>query len=327
MQSASREARRFVRAAGALGCAALVGLSGSARADGTLSPTRAQVQALSEGNPDEPIALVRLLRTIDPNGFTRYMQALETELAAAGGTRVYGGRIAQELVGGDLAYDAIVIDLFPTRRACVQSLRAVDPMVESLGLRDAFVIAVHPWSTTFRIAADTAASVLGSFPREIADPPPFPQSEDAGGPAIAPDPAAIAAFNQAGQDVPFAMLNLNLFRAQAAPPPGDDADAGSTGEAAYDRYARTALWQVLRRGGRLLFAGQPIGVVVGAPGSPLDRAWSQLALVYYPSRKHMRDMLADPDYRAAIPHRVAGLERAALLETEPWAEFDPARAK
>ena len=301
---------------------AAVALAADARADGALSPTRAQVQALAEGNPDEPIALVRLLQLQDPSGTARYMMALETELAAVGATRLYGGRIAQDLVGGELPYDAILIDLFPTRRAAVQSLRAVDPMVESLGVRDAFVIAVRPWSTSFRVAAGAAASVLGSFPRAIGDPPPFPQSEDAGGPAIAPDAAAIAALNQASQDGSFAMLNLNLFRSQAEPLPGE---AAMTGAEAYDRYARTALWHVLRRGGRLLFEGQPIGVVVGAPGNPLDRAWSQLALVYYPSRKHMRDMLADPDYRAVIPHRVAGLERAALLVTEPWPPFDPAR--
>ena len=323
----SRAARSFASAVGALLCLALVGFSADARADGPLSATRAQVQALSEGDPDEPIALVRLLQMQDPSGTTRYMMALETELAAVGATRLYGGRIAQEMAGGDLPYDAIVIDLFPTRRACVQSLRAVDPMVESLGIRDAFVLAVRPWSTGFRVAAGAAAGVLGSFPRAIGDPPPFPQGENAGGPAIAPDAAAIAAFNQASQDGSFAMLNLNLFRAQAAPPPGDDADAGLSGEEAYTRYGRTALWHVLRRGGRLLFEGQPIGVVVGAPGNPLDVAWSQLALVYYPSRKHMRDMLADPDYRAAVPHRVAGLERAALLVTEPWPPFDPARAK
>ena len=323
----SAAARRFAGAVVALLCAAEVGLSAGARADGPISATRAQVQALSEGDPDEPIALVRLLQMQDPSGTTRYMMALETELAAVGATRLYGGRIAQQMAGGDLPYDAILIDLFPTRRACVQSLRAVDPMVESLGIRDAFVLAVRPWSTSFRLAADAAAAVLGSYPRAIGDPPPFPQIESAGGPAIAPDAAGIAAFNQASQDDSFAMLNLNLFRAQAAPPPGDDADTGVSGEEAYTRYGRTALWQMLRRGGRLLFEGQPIGVVIGAPGNPLDAAWSQIALVYYPSRKHMRDMLADPDYRAAIPHRVAGLQRAALLATEPWPPFDPARPR
>jgi len=323
----SRAARRFASAVVALLCLAQVGLSVAARADGPLSATRAQVQALSEGDPDEPIALVRLVQTQDPSGFSRYMMALETELAAVGATRVYGGRVVQEMAGGDLPYDAIVIDLFPTRRTCVQALRAVDPMVESLGIRDAFVLAVRPWSPSFRVAAGAVAGVLGSFPRAVGDPPPFPQSEDGGGPAIAPDAQAIAVFNQSSQDTSFAMLNLNLFRARAAPPQGDDPDAGLSGEEAYTRYGRTALWHVLRRGGRLLFEGRPIAVVVGASDNPLDLAWSQLALVYYPSRKHMRDMLADPDYRAVIPHRVAGLERAALLVTEPWPPFDPAHAK
>ena len=58
--------------------------------------------------------------------------------------------------------------------------------------------------------------------------------------------------------------------------------------------------------------------MIGPAGDPLDQRWNQLALVFYPSRRHMRDMLADADYRAAVPHRVAGLERAALLVTEPW---------
>ena len=306
-------------------CALLVFAAG-ARAEGPHGPTPAQVQALSQGDPDEPIALVRLLRSKDPTGFTRYLLALETEVQARGGKRVYGGRVAQALAGGAAAYDTILIDLFPTRRACVESLRAVDPMVIALGLDAEWVLAVRPWSQTFETVAGAAASVLGSFPREVGDPPPFPELEAAGGSAIAPDAAAIASFNAADPNAPFAMLNLNQFRAQAAPPPGDEADVGSTGEEAYWRYSRTALWQVMRRGGRLLFAGEPIGVVVGATGHPLDQRWNQVALVFYPSRGHMRDMLADADYRAAIPHRVAGLERAALLVTEPWAPYDPLRA-
>jgi uncharacterized protein (DUF1330 family) len=316
--------RSSTRCAVALACA-LLALAPLARAEGPLGPTPAQVQALSEGDPDEPIALVRLLRTRDPTGFTRYLLALETEVQARGGKRVYGGKIAQTLAGGAPAYDTIAIDLFPSRRACVESLRAVDPMVTALGLDAEFVLAVRPWSQTFEAVAGAAASVLGSFPREVGEPPPFPESEAAGGSAIAPDAAAIARFNQANPDAPFAMLNLNQFRAQAAPPPGDEADVGATGEEAYGRYSRTALWHVLRRGGQLLFAGEPIGVVVGAAGHPLDQRWDQLALVFYPSRRHMRDMLADADYRAAVPHRVAGLERAALLVTEPWAAFDPVR--
>jgi uncharacterized protein (DUF1330 family) len=316
--------RRTLCLAAALGAWLALGAAG-ARAE-PLGPTHAQVQALSQGDPDEPIALVRLLRGAEPTGFTRYLLALETEVRARGGKRVYGGRIAQALAGGAPGYDTLAIDVFPSRRACVESLRAVDPMIASLGLGAEWVLAVRPWSPSFEALAGLAADVVGSFPREVGDPPPFPQSEIAGGSAIAPDAAAVAAFNEADPNAPFAMLNLNQFRAQAAPPPGDEADAGLSGEEAYARYARTALWQVARRGGRLLFAGEPVGVVVGAEGHPLDQRWSQVALVFYPSRRHMRDMLADPDYLAAVPHRVAGLERAALLVTEPWPPYNPLRA-
>src|SRR5512139_2739198 len=113
-----------VRAA-ALACA-LAWLCAADRATaGTISPTRAQVEALARGDAAEPLALVRLLRAKDPAGFGRYMLALETEVRARGGERVYGGHIAQDLVGGELPYDTIVIDVFPTRRSCVESLRAV----------------------------------------------------------------------------------------------------------------------------------------------------------------------------------------------------------
>jgi uncharacterized protein (DUF1330 family) len=318
---------RRVRAA-ALVCALAFAWSAGQAIAGTLSPTPEQVRALVQGDPDEPLALVRLLRAQDPTGFTRYMLALETEVRARGGERVYGGRIAQDVIGGELPYDTLIVDVFPTRRDCVESLRAVDPMILSLGVQDEFVLAVRPWGKAVHLAARALAALLGSVPREIDDPPPFSPAEaeaGAGGPEISPDGAAAEAFMQADQGVPIAMLDLNQLRARAAPPPGDEADAGVDGETAYGRYGRSALWHILRRGGSVLFAGTPIGVAIGAAGGPLDRSWNQLVLVYYPSRRHMRAVLADPGYRAALPHRTAGLERAVLLATEPWPTYDPAR--
>jgi hypothetical protein len=38
--------------------------------------------------------------------------------------------------------------------------------------------------------------------------------------------------------------------------------------------------------------------------------------VRYPSRAAFLDMIADPEYLAATPHRDAGLERTALLACE-----------
>jgi uncharacterized protein (DUF1330 family) len=187
-----------------------------------------------------------------------------------------------------------------------------------MGLDDAFVLALRPWSAPQRLGARAAAAVFGTlFAREVpADVAPVPPIAAAGDRTIRPDPEALRAFLAASADAPFAMLNLNQVRAQAAYPAGMP-DADVDGATAYRRYGQVALVNVMKRGGSLLFYGTPVATVVGAPGHPLDRAWSEVALVLYPSGRAMQDMLGDPDYRASVPHRTAGLERAALLPTSP----------
>ena len=40
--------------------------------------------------------------------------------------------------------------------------------------------------------------------------------------------------------------------------------------------------------------------------------WDRLILVFYPSRAAFLDMMKDPEYRAGLPHRTAGLKRTVL---------------
>lgn len=309
-------------------CALLCGLAalaGGASAQ-TLGPRPAQLEALVAGNPDEPIALARFLRSDEPAAFARYLSELEQDLLGRGGQRLYGGRIDPGLAGAALPYDVLVLDLFPSRRACVESLRALDPVVVSLGLEDAFVLALRPWGRGAQLAARALAAVFGTLlAREVGEAPALTQTPEAvaGSREISPDPEALRAFERSDPGAAFAMLNLNQFRAQARYAPDVEADPELSGESAYGRYARVAVPQVLRRGGRVLFAGEPIGTLIGAEGVPLDRPWDQLVLVHYPSRRALGDLLADPDYRAAARHRSAGLAHATLLAIAPWPEFAP----
>jgi hypothetical protein len=66
-----------------------------------------------------------------------------------------------------------------------------------------------------------------------------------------------------------------------------------------------------------VFRGEPIGVAVGDASHPLAAEWDELLLVHYHERAGMHDMLTALDYQAGLPHRRAGLERAALLATSP----------
>ena len=112
------------------------------------------------------------------------------------------------------------------------------------------------------------------------------------------------------------MLNLNRYRERA---PGLHTPAGSqaSGPAAYRRYGMNTLPFVLRRGSGPVFRGEPIGVAVGDAAHPLAARWDELLLVHYRERAGMLDMLTAAAYQAGLPHREAGLERAALIAASP----------
>lgn len=108
---------------------------------------------------------------------------------------------------------------------------------------------------------------------------------------LMPDEAALAALAEQPDDRPVVMLNLLEYT-----------DDGSE----YAKYGRIALPQITKRGGRVLYSGVPL---VDAPESG---HWDRLILVFYPTRAAFLDMMADPDYRAGLPHRSAGLKRTVL---------------
>lgn len=284
------------------------------------------------GDAAEPLALLRFLRVRDQAAFQRYLSGLDVELRASGGRRIYGGRVDQVLStggGGEMEFNVHLVDEFPTRELCEESLRSPTPHAAE-ALTDSFVISARP-VPQFRLRLLHALMwALRTFrPLRIADePPPFPGAapDAAANPAANPAVAAAQRFMQADQQTDFAMMNLNIFHEQAryaaADAAADDAPPLS-GAAAYARYGRVAMRHVGRRGGRPLWAGEPDAVVEGAAEHPLNQPWQQYVLVHYPSRRHIRDMIADDSYRRALPHREAGLARAALMPTTPWPDFAP----
>ena len=74
----------------------------------------------------------------------------------------------------------------------------------------------------------------------------------------------------------------------------------------YASYGRIAFPQIEKRGGKILYSGAPL------LDDPATGHWDRVILVYYPSRAAFLDMMADPNYRAGLPHRTAGLKRTVL---------------
>lgn len=137
---------------------------------------------------------------------------------------------------------------------------------------------------------------------------------------VEPPVEDLLAFLQAPVETPIVMINLLKYRERAEYPPGFDAEPCS-GREAYGRYGAVAMEKLAVVGARIAWAGGVDGCVI----APSDESWDDVALVEYPSREAMLEMISMPDYQAATVHRTAGLENTRLIATTTLAGgFTPA---
>lgn len=129
------------------------------------------------------------------------------------------------------------------------------------------------------------------------------------------DPTAdqVRALRGADQEAPVVMLNLLKFRDAARYPSCSDLEPCS-GEEAYERYQYAfveAVGSVSQA--EVLYDGPCEQVFIGMSGSK-ETDWDKVLMVRYPARKHFLAMMANEDYREALVHRYAGLERTVLIQ-------------
>lgn len=92
---------------------------------------------------------------------------------------------------------------------------------------------------------------------------------------------------------------------------------GGAGRAAYRRYGIVAMRTVFRTGGQLLFYGAVAEVVRAAKAGPTLGEWDDVAAMRYPNPPAILSMEHVPEYRAALHHRDAGLERTVVIASTP----------
>ncbi|HEY7268140.1 MAG TPA: DUF1330 domain-containing protein [Solirubrobacterales bacterium] len=116
---------------------------------------------------------------------------------------------------------------------------------------------------------------------------------------VEPNPEQVAEIQGVAggpDDGPLVMLNLNRYR---------DRDA-------YLRYGEVAQRVLERVGGRVLWHAPVQATVVGEGEERFDDAIA----VWYPSAAAFLQLATDPELLEARPHRLEGLERAALLRCD-----------
>jgi uncharacterized protein (DUF1330 family) len=125
----------------------------------------------------------------------------------------------------------------------------------------------------------------------------------------APDLEQLAGLGRAASQGPIHMLNLLRFREEARYPDGRVMRGGD----AYRVYQRASREPFERVGGKLLWSGAFVGVVIG----PADERWDLAFVAVYPSLAAFQAMLADPGYRQAVEHRQAAVEDSRLIQLTP----------
>jgi uncharacterized protein (DUF1330 family) len=130
--------------------------------------------------------------------------------------------------------------------------------------------------------------------------------------------AEIAALAEGDGDSPVVMLNLNRYRDRARYE--DEVPGGGSrevsGREAYARYGLVATTVLERVGGRVLWHTESRRTVIGDESDRYD----EVIAVWYPSIAAFVALATDAELLAARAHRVAALERAALVCCESGAE-------
>jgi uncharacterized protein (DUF1330 family) len=110
---------------------------------------------------------------------------------------------------------------------------------------------------------------------------------------------------------PIVMLNLLKFRERAQYADGRATDL--SGHAAYMLYGTKMQHVVEREGGRMIFSGEIMSLVIGT----VNEMWDVAALVEYPSSAAFARIVTSPDVAAISVHRAAGLAGQLLMRVSP----------
>lgn len=254
------------------------------------------------------IALVQFQVIQEQSEFEHYRSASGRAVIEAGGKRTHDMLVDQILAGGELKYQAITIDLFPSGQA---ALNAFEPVSSErlAALSEVYALLVRPRANLSRIAK--SLGVLSPLLRRWLGTDREKEMNDFAAhanPETGPIPETVDVMREHEQSKPFYMMNLNRYYVNARYENGEDI----TGEQAYNRYGSRILPYLISVGGYLSIIGPFSAVFVGNENSQLHDDWSDFAMVYYPSRRNFIRMMSNSPSKG-VYHREAGLQRAVLM--------------
>jgi hypothetical protein len=265
---------------------------------------RTQFQKLPQGQ----LALVQFISIKDQTPFAQYLQASARAVKAHSGQRTHHVQIDQILAGGEMPFQAITVDRFPSRESALLAFEATQAERQD-ALSQIYCLAVRPADRLPRVikALGFLSPVLGRILGTNAEKE-MPRFREIANPETGPVPDTLEEMRKHDQSTPFYMMNLNKYYSKAQYASGENV----SGEDAYNRYGSRILPYLISVGGYPDIIGHVAAVLVGDENSRLHDDWSDFAMVYYPSRRNFIRMMTNAPKDGAH-HRDAGLQLAVLM--------------
>lgn len=260
-------------------------------------------------------SLAQFLSVQEQASFDQYRVVSEAAVRANGGRRAYGVHIDQVLAGGEMPFQELVVDVFPSGEAALIAYNAAKE-TRAAAVAEAYILAVSRAGgpvglvRRLRFLEPFLRSILGTNSEKKRT-----EIKDKLNPNTGPVPETIDVLRRHDQTTPFYMMNLNRYYASAQYEGGQSRKR--SGEQAYARYGIRIVPYLISVGGYPDFMGHVIGTFVGSEDSLLHDDWSEFAMVYYPSRRAFLNMATHTPVKG-IHHRDAGLARAVLMPSTAW---------
>jgi uncharacterized protein (DUF1330 family) len=130
---------------------------------------------------------------------------------------------------------------------------------------------------------------------------------------VMPNQTQMDEFLDGDIDSPISMVNLLKFKEKAEYEDGRDTEI--SGKEAYQIYAIEVQEHLKKVGAEMVFGGAVNRLMLGE----VEDLWDSIAIVRYPSRKAMLEMMMSSEYQESEKHRSAGLLGQLNIETKEGA--------
>ncbi len=256
------------------------------------------------------LILAQFLVVKDPAVLGDYLSLSKKITVEQGGRNLFQGKINQVLAGGELPYQVLTVDSFPSSLALLvahENLRAA----RQAALAELYALIIKPtaWIPPLvkglRITAPTLSRWLDTSSEKVLD-----GFAEQANPDIEPVPETIHRLKEQVPQDAFYMMNLNKHYSRKR---GQKQNRWRLwGKAAYDRYSARILPYLVSVGGYPALIGPVVSCYIGDEKSKLYDSWSDFGLVYYPSPSHFLRLMTNTPGKA-VEYRRAGLQRAVLM--------------